>query len=104
MPTKLIKLDDGLLMEVDVPEDQAQQISGGMAQRVAASMEKIRPVLHTVVASIKDSWDDLSKDVRVQQAELEIGLSFEGEGNLYVTKAKAGANFTVRLVFGARDE
>jgi hypothetical protein len=102
MPTKLIRLDDGLLVEVEVAPDQAQQISGGLAERVAASLDKIRPVLRTVAASITDSWRELSKDVRVEQAELEIGLSFEAEGNLYVTKSTAGANLTVRLVFAPR--
>jgi hypothetical protein len=90
MATKLIRLDDGLLVEVEVPADQAQQISGGLAERVAASLDKIQPVLRTVATSITDSWRDLSKDVRVNQAELEIGLSF-------------GAYLTVRVVFAPRD-
>lgn len=104
MATKLIRLEDGLLVEVEVPSDQAQQISGGLAERVSASLDKIRPVLRKVAVSVTDSWRELSKDVRVEQAELEIGLSFEAEGNLYVTKSTAGANLTVRLTFAPQDQ
>lgn len=33
----------------------------------------------------------------IERAEIELGLSFEGEGNLYVTKSSAGANLKVKL-------
>jgi hypothetical protein len=36
--------------------------------------------------------------MQIEQAEIQIGFSFEGEGNLYVTKSKAGANLTVKMV------
>ena len=35
MPSKLIELDDGILVEIDAPEDQLQQISGGSADKVS---------------------------------------------------------------------
>lgn len=35
--------------------------------------------------------------MNIEQAEIELGLSFEGEGNLYITKSKAGASLTVKL-------
>ncbi|GGA52630.1 hypothetical protein [Okeania sp. KiyG1] len=36
--------------------------------------------------------------MEIQQAEVEVSFNFEGEGNLYITKAKAGAYFMVKLV------
>ncbi len=103
MPTKLIRLDDDILVEVEVPPDQAQPISGGIADRVAASLEKIRPVLRSITYSLAADWRELSEKVRVDQAELEFGLSFEGEGNLYITKSKVAANLTVRMVLKPRE-
>jgi hypothetical protein len=41
--------------------------------------------------------------MNIEQAEIELGLSFEGEGNLYVTKSKLGANLTVKLVLTPKD-
>ena len=98
MATKLIELEDGLLVEVEVPEDQAQQISGGLADRVSSTFNKIRPLLVKTCRPVAAAWQELSREMEIEQAEVELGLSFEGEGNLYITKSTAGANLTVKLV------
>jgi Trypsin-co-occurring domain 1 len=36
--------------------------------------------------------------MNIDQAEVQLSLSFEAEGNLYITKSKANANMTVKLV------
>lgn len=43
------------------------------------------------------AWDELNQDMHIERAEIELGLSFEGEGNIYVTKATASANLVVKL-------
>ncbi|MDM8522865.1 CU044_2847 family protein [Desulfococcaceae bacterium HSG8] len=98
MAGKLIQLEDGTLVEVEVPEDQVQQISGGFADKVSATFDKIHPLLVRTCKPIAAAWKDLSQEMHIKQAEVQLGLSFEGEGNLYVTKSKAGANLTVKLV------
>ena len=98
MNTKLIQLEDGTLVEVEVPEDQAQPISGGLASRVNESFDKIRPILIRTCRPIAEAWKEINQDMDIEQAEVQLGLSFEGEGNLYITKSKAGANLTVKLV------
>ncbi|MFE4107830.1 CU044_2847 family protein [Almyronema epifaneia] len=98
MATKLIRLQDGTLIEAQVPEDQAQQISGGFAQKVDASFERIKPLLLKACKPIAETWKELSRDMDIDQAEIELGIAFEGEGNLYITKAKTEANLTVKLV------
>ncbi len=103
MATKLIELEDGTLIEVEVPEDEAQQISGGFADKVSASFDKIKPVLVKTCRPITEVWKEINKDMHIEQAEIELGLSFEGEGNLYVTKSKAGANLKIKLVLKPRE-
>lgn len=98
MATRLIRLEDGTLIEAQVPDDEAEQISGGLAKRVDATFEKIKPLLLKTCKPIAETWKELNQEVNIEQAEVEIGLSFEGEGNLYVTKSKASANLTVKLV------
>ena len=98
MATKLIKLEDGTLVEVEVPPDQAQQISGGFADRVNETFDKVRPILVNTCRPIAAAWKEISQEMEIEQAEVQLGLSFEGEGNLYITKSKAGANLTVKLV------
>lgn len=98
MATRLIRLEDGTLVEAQVPADQAEQISGGLAKRVDTTFEKIKPLLLKTCKPIAESWQELNRDVTIEQAEVEIGLAFEAEGNLYVTKSTAAANLVVKLV------
>ena len=97
MATKLIELDDGMLVEVEVPGDQVQQISGGFADKVNATFTKIHPILVNTCRPIMAAWRELNQEMTIEEAEIELGLSFEGEGNIYVTKTTAGANLTVTL-------
>jgi len=98
MATRLIRLAEGVLVEAEVADEDARPISGGAAKQVAATIDTIRPLLVKVCRPLTDTWAELNQEMAVEQAEVELGLSFEGEGNLYVTKAKAGASLTVKLV------
>ena len=44
MATKLIELEDGALIEVEVAEAEAQPISGGLAKKVSSTFAKIHPL------------------------------------------------------------
>lgn len=103
MATKLIKLEDGTLIEVEVPPDQAQQISGGFADKVNATFDKVKPILVKTCRPIVAAWQEINQEMHIEQAEVELGLSFEGEGNLYVTKSKAGANLTIKLILKPKE-
>jgi len=97
MASKLIRLDDGTLVEVEVAGDEVQQISGGYAEQVNATINKIKPVLLNTCRPIVVAVKDLREDVELENVEIEVGLSFDIEGNIYVTKAKFGANVLVRM-------
>ena len=97
MATKLIELEDGTLIEVEVPGNEVQPISGGFADKVSSTFDKIQPLLVRTIRPIAAAWQELSQDMDIERAEIELGLSFEGEGNLYVTRSSAGANLKVTL-------
>ena len=98
MTSKLIKLEDGTLIEVQVPGSKMVPISGGRTvKRVKSSLAKIQPILINAIKPLTESWGEI-ENVDIVQDEIELGLSFEAEGNLYVTKAKAGANLIVKLI------
>jgi Trypsin-co-occurring domain 1 len=97
MPSKLIELSDNTLVEIDVPEVQAKQISGSVADRVDSTLERLKPLLIKFCRPFGEAWQELNKDFHVEEAEIDFGLSFEAEGNLYVTKSKAGANLNVKF-------
>ena len=93
MATQLIELDDETLVEIEVPEGQVQQISGGFFKRVNASFANIEPLILKTCRPIATAWknlrEELGQEIAVEQAEVELGLSFQGEGNLYITKSKS---------------
>jgi len=103
MATKLIRLSDGTLVEVEVPAAQARRISGGTADRVNANLGQLDSILVNVCRPLLSAWRALGEGVSIEQAQVEVGLSFEGEGNIFITKAKAGANLTVTLTLTKRE-
>jgi len=104
MGKQLIRLDGGVLLEVEAPEGQPELVSGGggIARTVNSSLDGIRPILAHACRPIAEAWRDLDQDLDVEAAEIELGLSFESEGNVYIAKAKAGATITVRLTLGPK--
>lgn len=103
MATKLIQLEDGTFIEVEVSEDKAQPISRRHAEKVKASFDKIQPILESLSEPIAEAFQKLDSKVAVEKAEVEIGFSFEGEGNIYVTRAKAGSTLSIKLTVKPKD-
>jgi hypothetical protein len=59
MATKLIELEDGTLVEVEVSPDKAQAISGGFADKVNQTFDKIRPILVRTCRPIAAAWKEI---------------------------------------------
>ena len=97
MSSRLIKLEDGTLIEVEVSDDEPMEVSAKGAHDVSSSFDKVKPALLNACRPILEMWKELSDEVHIEQAAVEIGFSFEGEGNIYVTKAKASSNIKVTL-------
>lgn len=96
MDTKLIRLNDDVLVEVQA--EDSQKISHRYADKVEETIDVIKPLLLKVCRPVVEAYQALNTEAQIDQAEVELGLSFEGEGNVYITKAKAGANLTIKLV------
>lgn len=97
MASQLIRLGDGTLVEVEAEENDVQAVSGGFAKRVDATFDAIKPVLLKTCHSIVSSVRELDQEVTLEHTEIELGLSFESEGNIYVARARMGANILVRM-------
>lgn len=97
MATKLIRLQDGTLVEVEVMEGEVQQIASSKAKKVDAAFNEIKPVLLQTCKPIAEALREIRDEVGLEQVEMELGVSFEIEGNVYITKATLGANVIVRM-------
>jgi len=104
MSEKLIELEDGVLVEVEVSDEEAQTISGGAADRVAASFDRIKPILKSACKPVSEVFKELSREMEVDQAEINLGLGFEGEGRLFVVSGKGKANLSVKLTLKPKKE
>ena len=100
MSKKLIELNNGLMMEVEVPESEIEMISGGddMVSKVQASMGTVETMLIQSVEPIINTYNTLNQEVTLEKAEVEIGIGFSAEGNVFVAKGSASANLKVKLV------
>ncbi|MDD5393065.1 MAG: CU044_2847 family protein [Thiothrix sp.] len=101
MPTKLIKLSDNTLVEVEIIENRVEQISGSIADKVDGNLKNIKPLIINASEPIAEAIKELENKSKIESIEAEISLGFEGEGNLYITKAKATANIVLKLKFKA---
>ena len=104
MSKKLIELENGLLMEVDVPQSEIEMISGGsdMVEKVNKSMDTVREMLIKSVEPITQAYEALNQDVVLEKAEVEIGIGFSAEGNIFIAKGKGSANLKVKLVLSPK--
>jgi hypothetical protein len=98
MSTKLIRLGDGTLIEVESSSDDVQQISSKASKQVQDTLDKVKPLLINTCKPVVAAWKEMSQDMDIEQAEIEVGLSFEGEGNVYIAKMKSGANLSVKII------
>lgn len=99
MTTKLIKLEDNLLVEVELSEDpnRPKQIAKA-TQKVNTTIDEIKPILLKAARPIVAVWAELNQELHIEQAEIELGLGFEAEGDLFVARGTANANLTVKLI------
>jgi len=97
MATKLIRLQDGILVEVDAKVGEAQQVSGGFAEKVEAHFSEIKDIILKTCQPVINGINEVRQEVQLEQVEVEMGLSFEAGGDIYVAKASLGANVLVRM-------
>ncbi len=86
MATKLIQLADGTLVEAEVAESEARPISGGAAERVASSFEKIEPVLVSVCKPVIKAWKAIGDQLQVESMQVELGLSLARRSSRAATR------------------
>jgi Trypsin-co-occurring domain 1 len=102
MNSKLIKLEDGTLIEVAISDDELREVAAKDASWVASSLDRIKPILLNACRPIASMFQEIDREMQIDQAEVEIGFSFESEGNIYITKATATSNLKVKLTLKPR--
>jgi len=104
MSKKLIELNNGLLMEVEIPQQDIEMISGGsdMVEKIDKSMDTVKNLLIKSIEPISQAYEVLNQDVVLEKAEVEIGIGFSAEGNIFIAKGNASANLKVKLILSPK--
>ncbi len=98
---KVIKLSDGLEVEVETSNNQAHEISD--KDLVDASIDNIQEMLIKVMTPVSNTYKELSKDMQIDSAKVVIGVKIGVEGNFILAKSSAGANIQVEMTFRPLD-
>ena len=59
MPTKIVKLKDNVLVEIEFDEEKSDQISTGPIGEIKATMEDLQPILLKICRPIISAWREL---------------------------------------------
>jgi len=100
MASKLIELEDGILMEVDVPEQHVQQVAGDVGlviTHVEKSINAIEAILLKACKPVANVLTELNKEMSVNEVEVEVELGLEAEGNFFIAKGKTNTSLTIKL-------
>ena len=98
---RIIKLNDGLEVEVEVDEDQAYEISD--KKSVDSSIDKIQSFLTKIIQPISSTYRELDKDMSIESAKVSVGVKIGIEGNFILAKSTAGANIQVEITLRKTD-
>ena len=71
MASQLIELENGVLVEVDVPGDQARPIARTTADHVKESVASIEPLLLKACDPVVRALDKLDDRMRIDDAKVE---------------------------------
>lgn len=97
MATRLIELDDGLLVEVQADEDVPQRISSRNVDRVDKALDQVQGLLKKAVTPVAAVWGELNRDLTIDRVEINLSLGFSAEGNLFIARGTATSSLGFKL-------
>ena len=97
MAYQIIELENGVYVEVEIPEEQAQQISGGVIKKIPESIEQIKPVLLAACKPLSEVWNELNQDLSITEANVEFQFGFNMKGHIFIAAGEAKTNIKVSL-------
>lgn len=104
MGTKLIRLDDGLLVEVEAEEGAPTRIAANAAADVGFALDKVQDLLRKAITPVTSVWSELNRDLTIEKVEVNLALGFEAEGNVFIARGSGSANVSFKLIVRPSDD
>lgn len=99
---RIITLENGLQIEVEVNENQALEISDN--DFVDSSINKIQSLLKEVCTPIASTLNELKDSLNLESTKITIGVKVGVEGNFFIAKSTGEAHIQVELTLGKNNE
>jgi Trypsin-co-occurring domain 1 len=103
MSTQFLRLSDGIIIQIDGPPEYRQEMHTSTAEQVGTNMQKaadtVGRILKPLAETLGGVYNTLNAPVALDAAEIELGLSFSAEGNLFVASSKAEGTLKVKMTF-----
>lgn len=68
-----------------------------MPEQVDKAIDTVRPVLLKACRPVVSVWQELNKEMTIDNAEVELQLGFSAEGSVFLAKSKSSANLKIKL-------
>lgn len=89
---------DGIYVEIEAQESERAEISDESVRKIKEKdLGQMKGLLSKVSSHLKESWDEINKDMTISEAEVKLSLGLEAEGNLFIAKGKTTSNIEVTL-------
>ena len=99
---KIVKLNDGLEVEVELDDTQARQIS--LDKKIDTSIDDISGFLSKVIKPISNTYRELNKEINIAETKVTIGVKIGIEGGFILAKSTAEAHIQVEMVMRKSSE
>jgi hypothetical protein len=99
---KIVKLKDGLEVEIELDENQAREIS--LDNKIESSIEDINCFLSKVIKPISNTYKQLNKEVNISETKVTLGVKIGVEGGFILAKSTAEAHIQVEMVMRESNE
>lgn len=101
MRSKVIHFDDGFSVEAEFSEEQMQQIVDlddlNLSKKFKEGLDEAGSIISATVNNVTSIWSDLNEKVKIDYADIELGVGFEAEGKVFVVKGGAKANINIKI-------
>jgi len=93
----IIRFADGVMVEVAPNPTPGEPVSGRSVERTSQAFQAAAEVVGLALKSVVSSVQRAVRESGASTAELEFGVGFSVEGNVYVTKISGEGNLTVKV-------
>ncbi|RLC20957.1 MAG: hypothetical protein DRI57_03540 [Deltaproteobacteria bacterium] len=100
MEKQFIELEEGIIVQVTVPENEVRRVSrsrGGEITKVEKAFDTVKDLIVKGCKPLTETWKLVNQEMKAESAEVEFGISFTGKGSVYLVESSAQASLKVKI-------